>query len=473
MRTRANKKLTYMWQNLIKKYRKNPIDFNFKHAVRASLDERRSDSLTHYIHSYPGKMFPYIPLFFFSIAKLCLPDGIVLDPFCGSGTVLLESIIHPIYRRHIYGVEINPLGRLIAEVKTTPLEEGILRERINHLFDTANKSRDAELCPTESEILTFWFSKTAICELSRLKHLIEEEGVDDEYKDFFRSCFSSIIRKVSLADPFIPPPVRLRLSKYENSPQKYRLLSRFLKQTENPDAISLFKSVIAKNFRRIKRLNNKIRQYPKEVARAQIVWDDARNIKLGKTGTKGKLNRHGAGVMPSNSIDLVLTSPPYLTAQKYIRTQRLELLWLGMLSERQLRELDKQVIGTERVYLSEIDFTQRMGIDSVDNLIKWASALSRRRAAELFKFFFGMKEAIQEMHRVLRNGAYAIVVIGNNGVLGRKVETYKLLIEIAVHLGFRLELVLKDEIRGRGMITRRHDSGGLIKEEFIAVLRKE
>lgn len=468
----ASEKLTQLWQRLLKDFKKNPLEFNFKQTVIKYSGERRSDIYTHYVHSYPAKMFPYIPTFFYSIPQLCPPEGIVLDPFCGSGTVLLESIVHPIYRRHTYGVEINPLGRLIAKVKTTPLEEGVLRKRINHFLELTKKSIGKKVSLPKSEKIEFWFSEKAICELSKLKYLIEEEGADDYYKDFFWVCFSSIVRKVSLADPFIPPPVLLKLSKYENSPQKFEALLGFLKRAENPDVINLFRSVLEKNFERIRSLN-KLRAAWKGGTRAQIIWDDARHIKLGKLGKKGELIKDKAKNLRSNSIDLILTSPPYLTAQKYIRTQKLELLWLDMLSEKQLIDLDKRVIGTERVSLKQINFAEKIEIESIDSLIEWASSLSRQRAAQLFKFFLGMKQVILEMYRVLRNGAHAIVVIGNNKVLGKDVETYKLLIDVAVHSGFKLELVLKDKIRGRGMITRRHNSGGLIKEEFVIILEKE
>ena len=76
------------------------------------------------------------------------------------------------------------------------------------------------------------------------------------------------------------------------------------------------------------------------------------------------------------------------------------------------------------------------------------------------------------MYRVLKQGSYAIIVIGNNKVLGRKIKTYTLLVDLSISLGFKLKLILKDEIRGRGMITRRHNTGGLIKEEFIIMLQK-
>jgi len=467
-----SEKLTKLWLHYLKKFKKKPLNLNFKPIVQKYLGDMHSDAYTHYIHSYPGKMFSYIPTLFYSIPQLCPSNGVIIDPLCGSGTVLLQSIVHPIYKRRAYGVEINPLGRLIAKVKTTPLEEAVLGKRINQLFELAKKSSSKKVSLPTLEKVEFWFSKRAIYELSRLKYLIEEEGPEDDYKDFFWVCFSSIVRRVSLADPFIPPLVLLKISKYEKSPQKLRFLLKFLKQAENPDVTSLFKNVVEKNFERINSLS-KLGEVRRGAAKAQIIWDDARHIRLGKLGKKGELVKNNARILPSKSIDLILTSPPYLTAQKYIRTQKLELLWLDMVSKEELITLQKEIIGSEQISLTEINFAEKVEVESVDNLIEWALSLSRQRAAMLYKYFSEMKHVMQEMYRVLRNGAYAIVVIGNNKVLGRSVETYKLLIDVAIHAGFELELVLKDKIRGRGMITRRHDTGGLISEEFVIVLKKE
>jgi len=461
-------KLAELWRNSTNKFSGKPLNFNFRHAVLKYLGEKRSDIYTHLMHSYPAKMFPYIPAFFFSIPDLCPPDGLILDPFCGSGTVLLEAVVHPTYKRSAYGVEINPIGRLVTKVKTTPLEENELERRIDELLELVKKS-DNEVSLPKSEKIKFWFSEKAIIELSKLKCALNKEK-DDDYTDFFWVCFSSIVRKISLADPFVPPPVKLKVYKYQNSPHKYGFLLKFLKQAENPNLMSLFANVLEKNLERIKSLN-RIKDVKEGKIRAQVIWDDSRNIKLGRLKTRGVLVKNDAVTIGSNSVDLVLSSPPYLTAQKYIRTQKLELLWLGIFEDDILR-IEKEIIGSEHISLKEIDITQSIGVKSVDSLIKWAS-FSPRRAAMVFKYFFDMKQAMSEMYRVLKENAYAVIVIGNNKILGKDVRTYKLLIDIAQSLGFKLEIILKDKIRGRGMITKRHNTGGLIKEEFVIVLKKE
>lgn len=460
--------LKNLWSSLIRNFSKKPLDFDFKQVVLTYLGEKRSDTYTHYIHPYPAKMFPYIPVFFFSIPGLCSPEGVVLDPFCGSGTVLLESLINPYYKRNAYGVEINPLGRLITKVKTTPLEGEKLQMRINRIFRMMRKT-DNKVSRPESEKVNFWFSKRAIRELGKLRYLIEEEE-DDDYKDFLWVCFSSIIRKVSRADPFIPPPVLLRIQKYKNSREKYKILLRFLKQAEYPNVTRLFKDAVEKNFKRIKSLNS-IREVKEGRVDAQIIWDDARHIQLGRLSQKGILIKNDAKTLRSNSIDFIFTSPPYLTAQKYIRTHCLELLWLGF-TEDEILHLEKEIIGSERVS-KEVNYHERIGVRSIDTLIEWAASKSSERSAIVFKYFFEMKQAILELHRILKDESFAILVAGNNKVLGKNVDTYKLLTDLAICSGFIPVLILKDEIRGRGMISKRHDTGGLIGEEFIVVLKKE
>lgn len=461
---------TIIWESCLKKFRSAPVDFNFKAYAQKCMNGNCSINKAHYIHSYPAKMFPYIPKFLLSVPQLCSPEGRLLDPLCGSGTVLLESLIHPLYSGYAYGVELNPIGRLVTKVKTTLLEEARLRERIDHLFEQVKKPTAHTFLPN-SEKIKFWFSPKAIHELGKLKYRIEKEGPEDKYKDFLWACFSSTVRKVSLADPFIPPPVLLKPDKYKKSTQKHEFLRKFLEHAKNPDVAGSFRQVVEKNYLKIGALF-KGRKVMKESKDPQIIWDDAKQIKVGSLGSKGMLVKDRARDMAAKSIDLILTSPPYLTAQKYIRTHRLELLWLEMVSESELPDLERITIGSEKVSMREIDFAEEVEIESIDKLIDWTSSRSPIRAAMLHRYFHEMKKVIIEMHRVLLDEGHAILVLGNNKVLGRPVHTYKHLIDIAIDTGFKVKLVLRDEIRGRGMITKRHNTGGLIKKEFIVVLMK-
>lgn len=79
-----------------------------------------SDSYTHYIHSYPAKLLKHIPIFFLnSKVLLSNKNSLILDPFCGSGTVMLEALLAG---HSAIGCDANPLARLIAKVKTTKID---------------------------------------------------------------------------------------------------------------------------------------------------------------------------------------------------------------------------------------------------------------------------------------------------------------------------------------------------------------
>ena len=338
-----NKELFY----LIEEYRKGntPLAFDFRDFCSPYEWAKRSDVLTHHLHKYPAKLLPYIPIFFFS-SEICKPTETVMDPFAGSGTVLLESLTHPYNERNCIGVEINPLGRLIAKVKTTPLKERIFTRRKDKLYGLLNKKSIPPMIPDYVN-LSLWFSRSAQVQLGRIKACVDKLRSDD-YRDFFYVCYSSIIRKVSLADPNIPPPVVLKVDKYKNSKGKYKQMRNFLEKNRNPDVVSLFKDCVEKNWQRVSRLNN-FKNIVSGKVSAKIVWDDSRNLMKCDLLNKGRLKKKNAAKLRDNSIGLIITSPPYITAQKYARTTKLELLWLRLLSADEINILDKSTIGSEKI----------------------------------------------------------------------------------------------------------------------------
>ncbi len=446
--------------------RNQPILFDFRDFCSSWEWTKRSDVYTHYLHKYPAKLIPYIPIFFLS-SSICGEDELVMDPFAGSGTVLLESITNPIHKRSCIGIEINPLARLIAKVKTTPLDEVKLSEKKRELFENLSNMHPDSLIPDYVNLST-WFSKNAQKKLGRLRACIEDME-DDEYKDFFLVCFSSIIRKVALADPNIPPPVVLKPKKYKKSKEKYKIVKRFLENNQNPNVNKLFKKSVEKNENRIKNLSN-IEEVAKRKVEARIVWDDSRIPKIGKLRVKGAIERKGARNFKDSSIGLIITSPPYITAQKYIRTTKLELLWLGLIDEACLSELDRNIVGSERVRVS--DEMVNTGISGIDNMCSKIAKISKDRAVMMNKYFNNMRIVMNNAYRLLRKDGRLILVIGDNKVCGYDVKTHKLLADIGETIGFKKELIIKDPIRSRGMITKRHINGGLINDEFVVMLKK-
>ena len=102
--------------------------FNFKHNISCQ---------NHYIHKYTAKLIPSIPNYF--IQKYSKINDIILDPFCGSGTTLLEA---KLLSRNAIGLDINPLATLISEVKCNPLDLNELSEAINSIKYRIKKNKN-------------------------------------------------------------------------------------------------------------------------------------------------------------------------------------------------------------------------------------------------------------------------------------------------------------------------------------------
>ena len=462
----------YELERLNKEYTqkgRTPIIFDFRSASSHLLNDNKDNRYIQYIHYYPGRIFPCIPLYLLSSNDFAQFDGYLLDPFAGSGTILLESTINPIVKRNSIGVEINPLARLISKVKTTPVDFSKIEQfmqAIQSLYKHTINGKDYIPAFKNREL---WFSCNAIKKLAKLKYAIENLDVSSDYKDFFWVCFSTIIRKIAKADPYIPPPVVLKPEKYINNPHKYERLKIFLKDAEDPNVWGLFESAVNSNRNKLEVLN-RFEELKHGIIKAEIVWDDARNIKKGCLSECGRIDKKSVEDVCLNSIDLIFTSPPYLTAQKYIRTNKLELFWLGY-NEIEVSNLEKTSIGTEKIQKdSEIS---SLGVKSIDLLVDYALSKPSDRALMIHKYFKDMIEALKEMHCLLRKGGYTVLVVGDNKVLGRKVNTYRLLADAAVGVGFSEITILKDMIRSRSMMTKRNGTGGLIKNEYVVILKKE
>ena len=87
-------------------------------------------------------------------------------------------------------------------------------------------------------------------------------------------------------------------------------------------------------------------------------------------------------------------------------------------------------------------------------------------------YLIEMQEALKEAYRVLKSKGKMVLVIGNNLVCGEEFETRKYLEEICTEIGFSTEIILKDEIHSRGLMTKRNKTASVISCEWIIILRK-
>lgn len=458
-------------EDFINKYQASGVALrvDFRNLCSKWMWAKRSDAYTHYLHRYPAKLLPYIPIFFQSSS---LPrNDIVLDPFAGTGTVGLESIIHFVHPRDCYLIEINPLARLISSAKVTPINPQEIEEKLSRLTRII-----ANNCSSKRELpqfpgIDFWFRKEAQIGLARVRDSIETLNADLAVKDFFWACYSATIRDMSRADPKVGPPVILSPKKFPK--EQERMIQNKLEQKSGFEATTLFKGVAYRNIKRMQEFWDVMQKLPSN-NKAQVVGQDARKLTIAPYLGKGYLNTSENMPIKNDSIGMVITSPPYINAQKYTRTTKFELWWLGLIEDNAhaLIEFDKQLIGTERVPFNEYSEVKPVGNVTADELIQKVYDIEPLKAGIISQYFRDMRMALGEITRVLQRGGYLVLVVGNNLVFKQQVPNNQILAEIAHEEGLIIKAMLVDEIRSRGLITKRHETAGMILDEWIVLLQK-
>lgn len=445
--------------DLIETYKKTkcPIPISFREEVKPLNSPERA---THLIHPYPAKLLMHIPYFFLDNTILSKAGDTILDPFCGSGTVLLEALLSG---RNALGADANPLARLISKVKVTPLDHKCLKEQFEQLLKLIPQKPTIPLPDVIN--LTHWFYPQVIEQLLCLLEGINKvEKVD--IKDFLLVCFSNCVRKVSLADPRLSVPVKLRYGQYPDGHRLREKTDQHLRNLQQVNVSQQFLKTFETNYNRMISMEKLI---PKTV-NASVICSDSRNLEY-KTKKAQDGTIHTKKVR-SESIDLIITSPPYVGAQKYIRASSLNLGWLGLCGAKELNQLNNLNIGRENYPKDSYRELVSTGIKEADNLLKQIRSINSLRAHIAGIYLLEMREAFQEIFRVLKRGGYMVLIAANNQICEQEFYTQEFLRYIAENIGFSLILRLIDDIRSRGLMTKRNRTASIITKEWILVFQK-
>jgi DNA modification methylase len=401
-----------------------------------------TDRYTHLMHPYPAKLLAAIPHLFMRCGSIVPQGGRVLDPFCGSGTVLLEAALAG---HRADGADANPLARLIAAVKLTRIDAASLRQAL----DAVLAGGDGPAARPDVVNIAHWFADDVIARLSSIRAGVVEIG-DPAVRRFFEACLSACARRVSFADPRLSVPVRLNAKRLDVYGAKGAEALGRLKALTGPQVTTVFRGIAEQNIDRLARLDE-AEVWPEP----PVLFEDARRLGEGDW-----------------RYDLVVTSPPYAGAQKYIRSSSLGLGWLGLTPGGRLRELERLNIGREHYSIGEYAEVQPTGCVAADAVIGEVRERNPLRAHIASNYLVEMKAAFAEMARVTRPSGWLVLVSGRNLVCGTTFDTPAYLEDIATAVGFRTRARLVDDIRSRGLMTKRNRTAGLISQEVVTVMQR-
>lgn len=415
----------------------------------------------HGIHEYKGKFNPQI------VRALCNAVDpraeTLIDPFCGSGTALVEGMR---LGMDAIGIDPSPIAGLISEAKlrgTSSSRPAVLAEKLRLLGDCvaeamqAGQSGDSapacpELEPGAQEYLERWFTLPAYRALVGALALLRSEE-DEAARQLARVALSSILRDVSLQ---LPEDLRIR-----RRPEPFVA----------PPMAPLFLDALD----RIRRGLLELSSWPSTAAEWTLVH-----------GSAEEADAYGA--VTDRKRKLILTSPPYATALPYIDTDRLSIVALGLSGAGELTPLERSLIGSRewsRPQSREWDARRQENADrlpgsttSMVNRIEKLNAGSdagfRRQAVPslLYRYFARMGAAFDRWSGVLESGEAAILIVGHNhtnaGGERFDIPTPSLLGEIAEPRGFEVEDILKLETWPRYGL---HAANGVPGEDALILRR--
>ena len=372
-----------------------------------------SDSAFHdwyrFVLSFPPQLVrSYIQKFGLS------QESVILDPFCGSGTTLVEAKKNLI---PAVGVEAIPMSHFASTVKTTwDIEIDQLRTAAGKILENVIKANENITQPQvlSSEHFSILL-KNSISEIPLHKCLLLLEEIKKEATLSIRNLFLLALAYIAVNDASnlrFGPEVSIRRRKRDDANIFHGWYFKVLAMANDLESV-------------------KDSQYPPTICHLS----DSRNLKE---------------VLKKESIDAIITSPPYPNEKDYTRTTRLESVLLGFLNNKaELRKFKENLLrsNSRNVYSADDD---DLLIAQGGKIARIAQEIERRRIAlnktsgferkyhRVIKLYFGgMKRHLAELREALRPGAKLAYVVGDQAsYLQVLIRTGELLAEVAQELGY-------------------------------------
>lgn len=378
---------------------------------------------THGYHRYPAKFIPQLVERLMD-EYLHTDEAHINDPFMGCGTTIVTALSRG-YRAS--GTDINGVACLITRVKSRPIDPEYLDSRIKSILSRLRSTGTGE-CGMDEEVLLpmrhqeridFWFTPENKLKLGRILRAIQDEE-DDCIREFLLVAFSHILKPAS------------------------RWLQRSTKPTRDLNRVPADPcDAFEQHLRKMQAGNREFCSVVPRRVRERI--DDYLDIVQGDA-------RHQP--VPKGSVDLIVTSSPYVTSYEYADLHQLSTIWLGMAED--LDEYRSRFIGTSRRRSPNRGLKSSIAAEIVEELRR----RSERTAEEVEAFFGDMQGVFEESHRILKHGGRCCYVIGDTRLKGVEILNAEVFAESLQYAGFILDRIVKREIPTKILPQKRDASTG-------------
>lgn len=397
---------------------------------------RAAELKLHRIHAYPAKFPAFIPTKALHFAAV---EGIkvrrVADIFCGCGTVAFEARRENI---DFWGCDINPVATLIARTKSGSFEADRLDDYLARIRARVNRaSAKANLPAAAVERLNYWYSADQFRSLAKLLNAINQAvPARSRYRPFFYCAFSNILKATSkwLTKSIKPQidPHKAPANAWDSFTTQFEMMKSAFEQSSAVGSSAV--QILTENFLKI---------------------DSA-----------------------PRDIDLLITSPPYVTSYEYADLHQLSSLWLGYAAD--YRGLRDGSIGSTQHDLDfkrEIKNLNTVGAQIVFGLFNE----DKRKARAAANYFLDMQTVSKRCYDLLRRKGLALFVIGNTEYRGVRVDNAAHLAESLLRGGFSSVRVAKRKMSGKiltpyrdafGQFSRSSEGRHVYGEEFVLIAAK-
>ena len=383
--------------------------------------------LTHAIFYYPAKFIPHVVRY--ALKSFTKEDDWVVDPFAGSGTVGVEAYL---CKRNAFLIDLNPLLDYMISLKVRIEKERLCEDSLSQMLDGLEESSD-HFTPAWSNI-AYWYPPEMLEVLSRYWGFIKNSE-RNTYTAIIESALVKMSKHFSYAEHRTPKLFR--------SKSKLKYIEELL-QTDWTEKLQ--KMIRGHSLETLRSLN--------DFATLTNRHNNCVEFKGGVDSSYFSLHRE---------FDALITSPPYLQAQEYMRTVKMELFWLGY-NDEEIRKLSRL----------EIPYRKADRLIQTPALEKIRAELTRADLVKLLdSYFCHTINALENAMNQLKTNGTACIFIGNPLIDGIKVEIWRILMEYFTDNGYSFENLYEDRIKNRQLFgTRKNKNPDGMKSEFLLILRK-